>query len=188
VSRSATRLTFGARLLGCAALTLRFTALTLGHTHALGFAALALGSFAHASDTPGKPAPVGISVARSALLTVDATPTGDDSVVLQIRRVADHSVVASDDVTVTVDGKNQTVTRQTDGTYLVSGTELRGDDARAVEVTVGHDGIREVLSGKVTLPAPSTTSLLGEHKQVAWWILNVVVVLIAVIALSRRKS
>jgi hypothetical protein len=30
--------------------------------------------------------------------------------------------------------------------------------------------------------------LLGGHKQVAWWILNIVVVLVAFMALSRRKA
>lgn len=53
---------------------------------------------------------------------------------------------------------------------------------------VGHDGIREILSGKIALSAAkSSGSLLGEHKQIAWWILNIVVVLIAVTAFSRRK-
>ena len=58
-----------------------------------------------------------------------------------------------------------------------------------------HDGIREVLSG--TLPPTATggaaanagrTGVLGAHKQLAWWILNITVVLIAALAISRRAS
>ena len=30
--------------------------------------------------------------------------------------------------------------------------------------------------------------LLGDHKQLAWWILNIAIVLIAAIAISRRLS
>jgi hypothetical protein len=150
------------------------------------------GSSVLAADAPAKPvqaAPTpGMSVAHSALLTIDATPT-DDSLALHIRRVSDQSLVASDDVTVTVDGKNETVMRQSDGSYLLPANDLRGGDARAVDVIVGHDGIREVLSGKVTLAQSSSTGgLLREHKQIAWWLLNITIVLIAAIALSRRKG
>jgi len=38
------------------------------------------------------------------------------------------------------------------------------------------------------IEAASTDSLLRDHKQVAWWILNIVIVLVAALALSRRKG
>jgi hypothetical protein len=54
---------------------------------------------------------------------------------------------------------------------------------------VAHDGIREILTGKVTLPkVGSTLDLWRDHKQMAWWVLNIGVVLIAVMAFSRRQS
>jgi len=40
-----------------------------------------------------------------------------------------------------------------------------------------------MLSGKVTLPkVGSTLDLWRDHKQMAWWVLNVGVVLVAVMA------
>ncbi len=129
-----------------------------------------------------------ISIARSALLILDATGT-DAGLALRVRRANDQSLISSNDVTVAIDGRNQPVKRQTDGTYLVSTPEVRGAGERQIEVVVGHDGIRELLTGKVSLPeATATTSLLRDHKQQAWWILNVVIVIIAAVAWSRRKS
>jgi hypothetical protein len=127
-------------------------------------------------------------IAHSALLSVDGTATAD-TLKLNIRRAGDKSLVSSDDVTVTVDGRNQSITRENTG-YEVPINDLRGGEpARDVEVIVAHDGIREILSGKVVLAeGTSTDSLLRDHKQVAWWILNIVIVLVAAIALSRRKG
>jgi hypothetical protein len=140
------------------------------------------------AEDKAAPAPV-LPVAHSALLTVEATPLGNDVLALHIRRVRDQTVVVSDDVKVTADGKNEPVTRESDGTYQFAANDLRGGGAHEVEVVVGHDGIREILSGQITLPeATSAGGLLGGHKQVAWWILNIVVVLVAVMALSRRKA
>ena len=54
---------------------------------------------------------------------------------------------------------------------------------------MGHDGIREIVAGKVAVAeGVSADGLLRDHKQVAWWILNIVIVLVAAIALSRRKG
>jgi hypothetical protein len=60
-------------------------------------------------------------------------------------------------------------------------------------VTVGHDGIRELLEGKFTpaaaaAPASGLSALGGNHKQLLWWILNIGIVLVAAIAISRRMS
>jgi hypothetical protein len=127
-------------------------------------------------------------IAHSALLSIDGTPTAD-TLRLSIRRVSDKSLVNSDDVTVTVDGRNESVTRENGGGYEVPINDLRGDAARDVEIIVAHDGIREILSGKVAVAeASSTDGLWRDHKQVGWWILNIVVVLVAAIALSRRKG
>jgi len=129
-----------------------------------------------------------LAIAHSALLSIEGTP-GAGVLDLTVRHVADQSPVVSDDVTVTVDGKNEPVTRGTGGAYQIPLNDLRGAEPREVDITVGHDGIREILTGKVTLPASSSAgSFLGDHKQIAWWILNIVIVLIAAIAISRRKG
>ncbi len=146
-------------------------------------------AYAAADTPPGASKQAGeIPIARSALLSLSATTT-DDTVELHIRRVRDQTPVSSDDVTVTVDGKSESVKRGSDGSYLLGADELRGDGARALEVMVPHDGIRELLSGNLTAPQTSTASdLFRNHKQMGWWVLNVVIVLIAAIAISRRKG
>jgi hypothetical protein len=129
-----------------------------------------------------------IPVAHSALLTIDAT-AAQDSLVLRIRHVANQIPIDGKDVTVSVDGKDQTVTPQADGTFLLSTKDLRSDGARQLDIVVAHDGIREILTGKLALPnTSSTANLWRDHKQIAWWILNIAIVLIAAIAFSRRTS
>lgn len=66
-----------------------------------------------------------LPVARSALLTVEMTMPGDDRVGLHIQRVRDQTAIVSDDVKVAVDGKNQPITRQNDGTYQMGANDLR---------------------------------------------------------------
>ena len=152
-------------------------------------AAAATSIAAQAVPQPVQLAPnAAAQIARSALLTIEGTATAD-ALQLSIRRVSDKSLVSSDDVTVSVDGKNQSVTHEKGGAYELPINDLRGDGARDVDVTVAHDGIREIVSGKVSVAeASSTQSLLRDHKQVAWWILNIVIILIAATAISRRKG
>ncbi len=144
-------------------------------------------------DQPVLLAPKGSArIAHSSLLTVDGTAT-DDSLQLSIRRVADKSAVADGEITVSVDGKNEPVLHGKGGVYEIASNDLRGDgskdNAKDVEIVVPHDGIREILSGKLSIvQGASAGSLFGDHKQIAWWILNIVIVLIAALALSRRKG
>jgi hypothetical protein len=155
--------------------------------------AAAVSAAAPAADQLVVLAPKGTArIAHSALLTVDGTAT-DDSLQLTVRRAGDKSLVTGGDITVTVDGKNELVTHESSASYEVPINDLRGDgsrdSARDVEMIVPHDGIREVLSAKVAVTeATSATSLLGDHKQMAWWILNIVVVFVAATVISRRKG
>jgi hypothetical protein len=131
-------------------------------------------------------------IAHSALLVVQGTAT-EDSLQLKIQRAGNGTAIDSDDVTVTVDGKTETVARENTGVYTVPINDLRGDGSREaakdVDIVVAHDGIREILSSKLGVAeAPAGGGLLGDHKQFAWWILNIAIVLIAGIAITRRKS
>jgi hypothetical protein len=147
--------------------------------------------FGSAAAEPPKPIELAVNVpaviAHSALLDVEATVKAD---VLQIsiRRVADKSLVNSGDITVAIDGKNEPVTHERGTIYEVAVNDLRGEGVKDVDVTVAHDGIREILSGKVSLAEAPAGSLLGDHKQVAWWVLNIVIVVIAVSVFSRKKA
>lgn len=129
---------------------------------------------------------VGLRLAQSALVVVDARVEGEN-LALRARHVPDQSPVASDDVSIAIDGKRASVSHGSDGSTLVPLSELRGG-SHTIEMILGHDGIREVLTGTVNLPETGAGSLLGSHKQLAWWILNIVIVLIAVTAISRRKG
>ncbi len=144
------------------------------------------------SPSPVQLAPnIAREIARSALLSVEATATAD-ALQLRIRRLSDRSPVSGAGVTVTVDGKSAAVSRLTDG-YEVPIEDLRGesgkDGGRDVEVVVPHDGIREILAGKILLAnGHAAGNILGDHRQIVWWIVNIVVVLIAAMAISRRKG
>jgi len=127
-------------------------------------------------------------VARSALLTLTASPS-DHALALQIARTSDHRlIVGPGNVTVTLDGHSVPVTSQANGSYLISTGDQSGG-AHSLSVVVSHDGIREMLTGTVTVPQQrSALDLLQEHGMSAWWVLNIAVVLIAVLIISRRRS
>ena len=137
---------------------------------------------------PTPPAPAPIPVAHSALLTIDATHT-DGGLALHIKHAGNQIPIDGRDVTVSVDGKSQPLTAAPEGTFLLSTKDLAGDGERQFDIVVAHDGIREILTGKVILPKVSATlDLWRDHKQMAWWVLNIAIVLIAVMAFSRRQS
>lgn len=131
------------------------------------------------------PAPL----AHSAQLSVEGTTT-PAGLALRIVPTPPATALAVSGVSVSVDGRSVPATRQTDGSWLAPlGAAGAG---HRLEIFVDHDGIREVLTASA-LPVPAAptappSGLLGDHKQMAWWILNIVIVLIAALALSRRRS
>lgn len=131
-------------------------------------------------------------IGKSALLTVQGTASSN-ALLLRILRNADKSLITAEGVTVTLGGKSQSVSQRADG-YEIPLDDLPEADARnpgkELEVVVPHDGIREIVSGQVALAEGKSTgeSLLRDHRQIAWWIVNIVVVLIAALAISRRKG
>jgi hypothetical protein len=134
-------------------------------------------------------------LAHSALLAVDAAPAAG-GLVLRVRRAAGETPLQVSDVAVTIDGRSEPAALRADGTWFVPRPAGAKDAGKTLEVAVGHDGIHEVLSGRLAAagaPGPATpgaasASGSSRQKQLAWWILNIVIVLIAVIAISRRMS
>lgn len=126
-------------------------------------------------------------VARSALLTLTAAPA-DHALSLQIARVSDRRpIVGPGNVTVTLDGHAVPVTAQSDGTWLIS-TRDQSAGAHTLVAVVSHDGIRELLTGTVSVQERrSALDVLQGHGMFAWWVLNIAVVLIAVLVISRRR-
>jgi hypothetical protein len=162
-------------------------AIALARTTLLALAAG--GTVALAVDsTPTPPSAPTIPIAHSALLTIYGVPT-EDGLALHVQHAGNQIPIDGRDVTVSVDGKNQPVTAQPEGTFVLPTKNLAGDGERELDIVVAHDGIREILSGKVTLPkVGSTLDLWRDHKMTAWWVLNVGIVLVAVLAFSRRSS
>ena len=135
-------------------------------------------------------APVLPPVAHSALLAVDAAPIAG-GLVLRVRRATGGAALEVSDVAVTLDGQSEPAQPRADGTWFVPRPAGAKDAGKTIEITIGHDGIHEVLSGRLAATATSgAMSALSSssHKQLAWWLLNIVIVLIAAIAISRRMS
>jgi hypothetical protein len=136
----------------------------------------------------GAPSPAGTAVVlRSALLSVTVS-AARGALALEITRNATHEpVTGRHALTATLGGRPAAVTARPDGTYLIS-THGVAAGAQPLTLIVRHDGIHELLSGTVTLPKSSIglDSLEG-HGMAAWWVLNVAVILIAVIAIARRR-
>jgi hypothetical protein len=125
-------------------------------------------------------------LARSAQLTVTAAQS-DHSLTLEVARVSDHRlIVGAGKVSVSLDGHDVPVTARPGGSYVIS-TRDQSSGAHSLDIVVSHDGIRELLTGTVSVPQQqSILDMLQGHGMSAWWVLNIAVVLIAVIIISRR--
>ncbi len=139
------------------------------------------------ASAPPSPSDTAV-VARSALLKLTATPA-DGSLALRVTRLANQQLVTgAGNVTATLDGHRAALTAQPNGSYLLP---LHGRDSgkQSLRVIVAHDGIRELLTGTVVVPRQGSflDSLQG-HGMAAWWVLNVAVILIAVLVISRHRK
>jgi hypothetical protein len=132
-------------------------------------------------------------LAHSALISVEAAAPAPDTLTLRIRHTADQTPVTPEQLAVTTQGRSLPATPNPDGTWSVALKNLGGKPPGKLDLTIGHEGIRELLSGTMAPPAAGTAAaaasgLVRDHKQLAWWILNIAIVLIAAIAISRRMS
>ena len=131
-----------------------------------------------------------VTVAHSAQLTLE-TSAGPQGATLRLVPRAQGAAAGITEVSVSLDGTREPVRLQADGAWFVPLPTALAAHGGKLDVYVVHDGIREVLSGTLVPAASATTGggpLRAIHKQLAWWVLNIVVVLVAVIALSRRMS
>jgi hypothetical protein len=152
----------------------------------------ALLGYLSAAGAAELPAPPLAPLAHSALVTLEgaATPTG---LILRVRPSAGATPLAVTDLSVSLDGRTQVAVRRADGSWFVAVAPSAWHARFALEVIVAHDGVREILDGHIAQaqaapPAGGAADLLHDHKQMAWWILNITIVLIAVLAISRRMS
>lgn len=140
------------------------------------------------SPTSPPPPSAPAVVARSALLKLTATAS-DGSLALRVTRLANHQLVTGPgNVTATLDGHRVPLTPEPNGTYLLS-LHGRHGGRQSLRVVVAHDGIRELLTGTVSLPRQgSMLESLEGHGMAAWWVLNIAVILIAVLVISRHRK
>jgi hypothetical protein len=148
-----------------------------------------------AAAAPVAVAPVFAPLAHSTLVSVDAALEAG-TLMLRVRRTASQVPVPVTELQVALDGRTLPVTPRPDGTWSAA----LGPAARAprgtLEITVSHDGVREILTAGLPGTAAAAggnaaagaAALLSSHKQLLWWVLNIAVVLIGVIAVSRRMS
>jgi hypothetical protein len=152
---------------------------------------LACATFAVAQPASPQLAPL----AHSALLAIDAAPAAGE-LRLRVRRATGDTPLVVSDLAVTIDGKSEPATVRADGSWFVARPAGEKDAGKTIDVSVGHDGIHEVLRGRLaastgagdSAPSGATSATSRSHKQIIWWILNIVIVLIAAIAISRRMS
>ena len=151
---------------------------------------LAVCALACTAATAVPAAPQFVTVAHSAQLTLEAT-TAREGVTLRLLPRTPGATTRITEVSASLDGTGGPVRIQADGSWFVSLPAEHAAHGGKLDVFIVHDGIREVLSGTLP-PAPGATAGGGAlslvHKQFAWWVLNIVVVLIGVLALSRRMS
>src|SRR5215813_4856546 len=107
-------------------------------------AALIASAAAVLAQSPAAPQPL----AHSALLAVDASAV-PGGLALRVRRTSGSAPLAVTDVSVSIDGKSEAASARADGSWFVPRPAGAREGGAALEVTVGHDGIHEVLSGNL---------------------------------------
>jgi membrane fusion protein, heavy metal efflux system len=142
-------------------------------------------------------APAYLPVAHSALVTVDGAVAAH-TLLLRVRRAQDQQPLTGAELSVTVDGRSAAGAARPDGAWAVTLPDLSPGAPGKLEIVVAHNGVREVLDGQIPRGAAPPAAAGGGggtgivstlmHKQAAWWVLNVVIVLIGVVAVSRRMS
>ena len=140
----------------------------------------------------GPPDPIPAPLTHSALLTLEGA-AAPGVLVLRVRSNTPGSVLSVSDFRVVLDGKELPVTARADGAWRAPLPADAAAGAGQLEVRVTHDGVTEVLNAQVALanaaaPAASPGVLAGAHKQIVWWVLNIAIVLIAALVISRRTS
>ena len=146
-----------------------------------------------AAPPAAPPQPLAVPLAHSALVTLEGAAV-EDGLLLRVRASTGPAVPDVTEFTASLQGRELPVTQRADGAYLVKLPADAGAGSATLQVAVTHDGIRELLAvplGARAVPegtaAPPATPT-GLHRQIVWWIVNIGIVLIAALVLSRRRS
>jgi hypothetical protein len=133
-------------------------------------------------------------VAQSAQLSVEGAVAGG-VLTLRVHRASDPQPLKVTDLALRLDGRSLPVMARADGSFAAPLKELPPHAPGKLEIIIAHDGALDALDGQLPAGAPAAAGAgsggtVGSliHKQMSWWILNVFIVLIGVIAVSRRMS
>lgn len=135
------------------------------------------------------PAPMLAPLAHSAALTLEGASV-PGALILRVRPSATGNPLTVSDFAASIDGQDIPATPRSDGAWRVPLPSHPAASEGRLDVAVTHDGIRELLTARVALAAPSASQPGGSgvHNQLVWWVLNIAIVLIAALAISRRAS
>lgn len=142
-----------------------------------------------------------VPLAHSSLVAVEGAVSAG-TLLLRVRRASDQQTLTGAALSVSLDGAAAPATERPDGTWVVPLPQPKAGPPGKLEIVVAHDGVREVLDAQLPVaaaaapaatPAAPPAGTAGKlsaliHKQGSWWVLNIVIVLVGVIAISRRMS
>jgi len=146
-----------------------------------------------ASAAAGGPAAnAALPVAHSADLAVDGSVAAD-VLTLRVTRNSGQQPLHVTELAVRLDGHPLALVARADGTWAAPLKDVASRSPGKLEIIVAHDGTLEALAGQLPEGAAAPPASGGSlsaliHKQASWWILNVIIVLVGVIAVSRRMS
>ncbi len=136
--------------------------------------------------------PIPAPLAHSAQLSLEGASM-PGALILRVRG-AGGAAVDPAEVSVAVDGRELPASARADGTLRVGLPAGSTAPAVQLDVTVSHDGIRELLSARLPVEhaaAPAADAHAGGtgvHSQLLWWALNIGIVFVAVLVISRRMG
>lgn len=127
-------------------------------------------------------------LAQSAQLTVLAN-VDSQWLTLRIQRTSNQTPLVVKDVAVSVAGHAIPVKARPDGSFVLPVKQLGTTYTPTLDIIVGHDGIREILTGKLTLPQSGGPVPAGRtHNQMFWWVLNIAIVFGVAMFFTNRKK
>jgi|HubBroStandDraft_1064217.scaffolds.fasta_scaffold04686_3 hypothetical protein len=132
------------------------------------------------------------ALAQSAQVLIESAH-GAQGLTLRLTRTTGGTALPVSELSATLDGKSLAVSRHADGTWQLQLPQGAAAAPGNLQLLVGHDGIRELLSaspapGAAPAAAVTEAAPAAQHKQLWWWVLNIGIVLVAVLAISRRMS
>jgi len=137
---------------------------------------------AHAAgDAPLTP------LAHSATLTLEGAHV-PGALLVRVRASDPARPLSISALGATLDAQPLAASGRADGTWQLALPATPAPGPGLLEVRVSHDGITELLSAKLPQAARGESTGAGIHNQLFWWVLNIAIVLIAALAISRRTS